>query len=188
MPIAQHTSHSLVFADAAAATAADADAVVATKRRSPQAKCKENEEKKEKRWNSTPAEQQLRTICRTQFPWSEDERAKEWDGEWVGHSSAAERKTCLKQMAQQNIKLWLHVICGRREKFTDRWNNNNIFSNISLHCHRFRISFLFVLRSLATSLRAAPRSHHPRFALHRKMHILFNFVSQNIIFNVPFCG
>lgn len=46
MPIAQHTSHSLVFVDAAAADAAAADAVVATKRRSPRAKCKENETKK----------------------------------------------------------------------------------------------------------------------------------------------
>lgn len=107
----------------------------------------------------------------SQFPWSEDGRAKENE---MMEEPATERKTCLKQMAQQNIKLWLHVICGRREKFTDRWNNNNIIIFLFLQYFAIKaIDSVFHFCSvcaLPTSLRAhsASRSHHLRFAFASK--------------------
>lgn len=120
----------------------------------------------------------------SQFPWSEDGRAKENE---MMEEPATERKTCLKQMAQQNIKLWLHVICGRREKFTDRWNNNNIIiffvSPIFRYKgNRFRISFLFSLRSANFIARALSVAFTPspfRFCIEKCTFYLISFRKYN---------
>lgn len=124
------------------------------------------------------------------------------------------RKTCLKQMAQQNIKLWLHVICGRRKNLPIDETIIIIFPIVfvllplprhSVRFHRFRISSFNIFLSHSfyhftdSSIHRSVVPHHRnvrafffpsfRFAsknAHNFLFFFFYFCIENIIFNVPF--